>query len=165
MMLLDISPPLLPSLASCHYRIAAFVAYDCAMFCRLFGTQVTPPAPILKALPKIFGHSDKAVRSEGGNLAHALYQFLGTGIDPWLAELKPVQVKELKEVWDEMEKEGRGKGSLRPERLTRQQARDAEQNADAGDEGGAAAAAEEGTSTVSSIFLAMRTTRNRSRTP
>jgi hypothetical protein len=64
-----------------------------------------------------------------------------------------------------MEKEGRGKGSLKPERLTRQQARDAEQNADAGDEGGATAAAEEGTPTVSSIFLAMRTTRNRSRTP
>ncbi|KAF8268872.1 ARM repeat-containing protein [Lactarius quietus] len=112
---------------------------------RLFGTQVTPPAPILKAMPKIFGHSDKTVRSEGGNLAHALYQYLGTGIEPWLAELKPLQVKELKEVWDGMEKEGRGKGSLKPERLTRQQARDAEQNGDAGegDEGGASAAAEE----------------------
>ncbi|KAH9981072.1 armadillo-type protein [Lactifluus volemus] len=97
---------------------------------RLFGTQVTPPAPILKALPKIFGHSDKAVRSEGTNLAHALYQYLGTGIEPWITDLKPVQVKELKEAWESMEKEGRGKGSLKPERMTRQQARDAEQNAD-----------------------------------
>ena len=144
-----------------------FVAYNCTLFCRLFGTQVTPPAPILKAMPKIFGHSDKTVRSEGSNLAHALYQYLGTGIDPWLAELKPVQVKELKEVWDGMEKEGRGKGSLKPERLTRQQARDAEQNADAGEDDGAGASttAEEGTSTVSSIFLTIRTIRNRSRTP
>ncbi len=155
---------------SCHYcsaHIATFVAYTCTMFRRLFGTQVTPPAPILKAMPKIFGHSDKTVRSEGSSLAHALYQYLGAGIEPWLAELKPVQVKELKEVWDEMEKEGRGKGSLKPERLTRQQARDAEQNAGAGegDEGGASATAEEGTSIVSSIFLAMRTTRSRSRTP
>ncbi|KAI0256910.1 armadillo-type protein [Lactifluus subvellereus] len=100
---------------------------------RLFGTQVTPPAPILKVLPKIFGHSDKAVRSEGSNLAHALYQYL------------PVQVKELKEAWDGMEKEGRGKGSLKPERMTRQQARDAEQNAAAGEDdvGGGSAAAEE----------------------
>lgn len=136
------------------------------MFRRLFGTQVTPPAPILKALPKIFGHSDKTVRSEGSNLAHALYQYLGTGIEPWLTELKPVQVKELKEAWDVMEKEGRGKGKLKPERLTRQQARDAEQNADAGegDEGGASAAAEEGTSTVFGTFLTIRTMRNRSRT-
>ncbi|KAH9180770.1 armadillo-type protein [Lactarius sanguifluus] len=107
--------------------------------------SVTPPAPILKTFPKIFGHSDKTVRSEGGNLAHALYQYLGAGIEPWLAELKPVQVKELKEVWDEMDKDGRGKGSLKPERLTRQQARDAEQNAGAGegDEGGASITAEE----------------------
>ena len=147
---------------SCHYcdsHITTFVAYTCTVFRSLFGTQVTPPAPILKALPKIFGHSDKTVRSEGGNLAHALYQYLGTGIEPWLAELKPVQVKELKEVWDGMEKEGRGKGSLKPERLTRQQARDAEQNADPGegDEGGASATAEEGTSTVSGIFLTIRT--------
>jgi cytoskeleton-associated protein 5 len=100
---------------------------------RLFGTQVTPPTPILKVLPKIFGHSDKTVRSEGSSLAHALYQYLGPGIEPWLADLKPVQVKELKEAWDGMEKEGRGKGTLKPERMTRQQARDAEQNAAAGD--------------------------------
>ena len=99
---------------------------------RLFGPQATPPTPILKVLPKIFGHSDKTVRSEGSNLAHALYQYLGAGIEPWLADLKPVQVKELKEAWDGMEQEGRGKGTLKPERMTRQQARDAEQKAASG---------------------------------
>jgi hypothetical protein len=121
-----------------------------AMSPRLFGTQVTPPTPILKVLPKIFGHSDKSVRSEGSSLAHALYQYLGPGIEPWLADLKPVQVKELKEVWDGMEKEGRGKGTLKPERMTRQQARDAEQNAAAGDGDvrDGSAAAEEGASTI-----------------
>ncbi|KAI9446224.1 armadillo-type protein [Lactarius indigo] len=85
-------------------EISPFVAYTCIMLRRLFGTQVTPPAPILKTLPKIFGHSDKTVRSEGGNLAHALYQYLGACQNG----------------------------------LTRQQARDAEQNA-----GGADATAEE----------------------
>lgn len=119
------------------------------MSSRLFGTHVTPPTPILKVLPKIFGHSDKTVRSEGSNLAHALYQYLGPGIEPWLADLKPVQVKELKEAWDSMEKEGRGKGTLKPERMTRKQARDAEQNAAAGDgDAGDSAAAEEGASTI-----------------
>jgi len=117
---------------------------------RLFGTQVTPPTPILKVLPKIFGHSDKTVRFEGSSLAHALYQYLGPGIEPWLADLKPVQVKELKEAWDGMEKEGRGKGTLKPERMTRQQARDAEQNAAAGvgDAKDGSAAAEEGALTI-----------------
>ena len=137
------------------------------IFCRLFGTQVTPPAPILKVLPKIFGHSDKAVRSEGSNLAHALYQYLGTGIESWLADLKPVQVKELKEAWDGMEKEGRGKGSLKPERMTRQQARDAEQNGAAGegDAGDGSAAAEEGASTILIDSQRVRTIRNRSYIP
>lgn len=87
---------------------------------------MTPPPPILKALPKIFSHSDKTVRAEGTLLAHALYQCVGHAIEPWLADLKPVQVKELKEAFEGMEKEGKGKGSLKPERLTRAQAREAE---------------------------------------
>lgn len=59
-------------------------------------------------------------------MTRALYQNLGPGIEPWLADLKPVQVKELKEGFEEMEKDGKGKGSLKPERLTRAQAREVE---------------------------------------
>jgi cytoskeleton-associated protein 5 len=87
---------------------------------------VTPPPPILKALPKIFSHNDKAVRAEGTSLTLALYQCIGPAIEPWLADLKPVQVKELKEAFDLLEKDGRGKGSFKQERLTREQAREAE---------------------------------------
>ncbi|KAI8998718.1 ARM repeat-containing protein [Trametes punicea] len=99
---------------------------------RQFGTSVAPPAQVLKALPKIFAHSDKTVRAEGTQLAHVLYQYIGPGIEPWLADLKPVQVKELKEAFEELEKEGKGKGSLKPERLTRAGAREAEAAAEAG---------------------------------
>jgi cytoskeleton-associated protein 5 len=147
--------PLLRLIFACSLTVS--------LVCSLFGTQVTPPAPILKALPKIFGHSDKAVRSEGTNLAHALYQYLGTGIEPWITDLKPVQVKELKEAWESMEKEGRGKGSLKPERMTRQQARDAEQNADSGaGDAGDGSAAVEGASTILIVYLNVRIMRNRS---
>lgn len=97
---------------------------------RIFGIQTTPPPPILKALPKIFGHSDKTVRAEGTHLAHTLYQYIGPGIDPWLADLKPVQVKELKEAFEAMDTSGAGKGTLKPERLTRAQAREAEAHVD-----------------------------------
>lgn len=93
---------------------------------------MTPPAPVLKALPKIFAHADKNVRAEGTQLTHALYQYIGPAIDPWLAELKPVQVKELQETFEGMEKEGKGKGTLKAGRLTREQQREAEANADAG---------------------------------
>lgn len=103
-----------------------------------FGTQAVPPPSVLKPLPKIFSHSDKTVRAEGTQLTHALYQFLGPGIEPFLSDLKPVQVKELKEAWETMEKEGKGKGTLKPQRLTRTAAREAAEKAeaaDAGDEG------------------------------
>lgn len=83
---------------------------------------------MLKALPKIFAHTDKTVRAEGTQLTHALYQYLGPGIESWLADLKPVQVKELKEAFEGMEKDGKGKGTLKPERLTRAAAREAEAN-------------------------------------
>lgn len=104
---------------------------------------MVPPAPILKALPKIFGHTDKTVRAEGSSLTHILYQYLGAGIEPWLADLKPVQVKELKEAWEAMEKDGQGKGSVKPARMTRKQAQEMEENAGAANED--TAAVEEGT--------------------
>ena len=94
------------------------------MLSRVFGTQVVPTPPILKVLPKIFAHSDKTVRAEGSNLATTLYQYIGPGIEPWLADLKPVQVKELKDSFDALEQEGKGHKSLKPDRLTRAHARE-----------------------------------------
>ena len=88
--------------------------------------QVVPPAPVLKSLPKIFSHSDKVVRAEGACLTQVLYSYIGPAIEPWLGDLKPVQVKELKESFDGMEVEGKGRGTLKPGRLTRQQAREAD---------------------------------------
>ena len=102
-----------------------------------------PPSPILKALPKIFGHTDKTVRAEGTALAQNLYQCIGAGIEPFLNDLKPVQVKELHEAFEAMEKDGKGKGSFKAERLTRRQARDAEQMAASGDDALVAAEEEE----------------------
>jgi cytoskeleton-associated protein 5 len=101
---------------------------DNLLIARVFGTQVTPAPPVLKAIPKIFSHSDKAVRTEGTLLTHVLYNYLGPAIEPWLADLKPVQVKELKESFEIMETEGKGKGSLKPARLTRAQAREVEES-------------------------------------
>lgn len=109
-----------------------------------YGIQVTPPAPILKSLPKIFAHTDKTVRAEGSNLTHSLYQYLGAGIEPFLSDLKPVQVRELREAWEGMEKDGQGKGSLKPTRYTRKQAQEMEEAAAAG-EAADAPAQEDGT--------------------
>ncbi|THH12641.1 hypothetical protein EW146_g7506 [Bondarzewia mesenterica] len=126
---------ILPGLGAKQPKVVAGAVNALKEIVRQFGTQVTPPTAILKSLPKIFGHSDKTVRAEGTNLTHVLYQYLGAGIEPWLSDLKPVQVKELKEVWEAMEKDGKGKGTLKPERMTRQQARDAEAVEAAGGDG------------------------------
>ncbi|KAH8117420.1 microtubule associated protein [Phellopilus nigrolimitatus] len=101
---------------------------------KTFGMQVTPPPPVLKALPKVFAHTDKTVRAEGTLLAQILYQYIGPAIEPWLADLKPVQVKELKESFDKMDSEGQGKGTLKVERFTRAQAREMESGVDVEEE-------------------------------
>lgn len=59
---------------------------------RGFGPQTLNPKPILKAIPKIFAHADNSVRAEGFKLVVELRRWLGVAIDPFLSELKPVQV-------------------------------------------------------------------------
>ncbi|KAI0341693.1 ARM repeat-containing protein [Trametopsis cervina] len=132
---------LLPGLAAKQPKTVAGCVVALKEVVKLFGTSTVPPAPVLKALPKIFAHTDKTVRAEGTQLTHALYQYIGPGIETFLGDLKPVQVKELKEAFEGLEKEGKGKGSLKPERLTRAGVRAAEAydaTADAGDSGGQA---------------------------
>ncbi|EGN92471.1 hypothetical protein SERLA73DRAFT_172906 [Serpula lacrymans var. lacrymans S7.3] len=121
-----VAADILPGLNAKQPKAVAACVLAIKEIIRNFGTHVTPPGPVLKALPKIFSHADKTVRAEGTQLIHVFYQYIGAGIEPFLADLKPVQVKELQEAFDGMEKEGKGKGSLKPARLTRQQARDAE---------------------------------------
>lgn len=122
-----------------------------------FGIQVAPPPTILKTLPKIFGHSDKTVRAEGTTLTHTLYQYIGPAIESFLGDLKPVQVKELKEAFEGLEKDGKGKGSVKPERLTRAQARDAEaQAATAEDDGGEDAPGDAGKYIVFACFMELQ---------
>ncbi|ORY06720.1 ARM repeat-containing protein [Basidiobolus meristosporus CBS 931.73] len=72
---------------------------------RSFGCKSVNPKPILKALPKAFAHTDKNVRAEGTQLAVELYKWLGDALHPCLAELKPVQIKELNEAFEQLPKE------------------------------------------------------------
>lgn len=95
--------------------------------------------PILKALAKIFAHSDKNVRAEGTALTTALYRYLGPALIPALADLKPVQMAELQKSFDAMDADGQGAGSGKPTRWTRkaQKEREAAEASGGGDEGSA----------------------------
>ncbi|CAE6427811.1 unnamed protein product [Rhizoctonia solani] len=108
-----------------------------------YGPKVVPPKMVLKNLPKIFGHTDKNVRAEGTGLTQALYTYLGPALQPFLSELKPVQIKELTEGFEALDKESKGQGTGAQTRWTKAQARErqaaaerAEEAEEAGGDGG-----------------------------
>src|SRR5271170_3152449 len=83
---------------------------------RQFGTRTVNPKPALKQLPKLFAHSDKTVRAEASTFAVILYGWLGDAIRPSLADLKPLQLKELDEAFATVEP-----GKATPTRFLRSQ--------------------------------------------
>ncbi|CAG8440367.1 2083_t:CDS:10, partial [Acaulospora morrowiae] len=95
---------------------------------RCYGAKTVNVKPILKILPKIFGHTDKNVRAEGTQLVIELYKWLGPAINSYLSELKPVQVKELNEAFEKLPQE-----KPKQERLLRSQQAAAEAAAEAGE--------------------------------
>jgi cytoskeleton-associated protein 5 len=98
-----------------------------------YGPKVIPPKLILKNLPKIFAHADKSVRAEGTGLTQALYTYLGQALQPFLSELKPVQIKELNEGFEALDKASKGQGTGAQTRWTKAQVRErqaAEERAD-----------------------------------
>lgn len=83
-----------------------------------FGCKIVDPKPVLKALPKVFGHADKNVRAEAQNLTVELYRWLREAIKPlFWGELKPVQQQDLEKLFDNVKQEPAPK----QERLTRAQ--------------------------------------------
>ncbi|KAG8914017.1 Microtubule-associated protein, microtubule dynamics during spindle orientation [Tulasnella sp. 408] len=129
---------ILPGLSAKQPKIVSGTVTALNEAFKAFGIKVIPPKEALKTLPKIFGHSDKTVRAEGNALVQSLYTFLGQGIQPFLSELKPVQVKELNEAFAKMDEASTGQGSGKPTRLTRAQEREREAAELAGGSGEAA---------------------------
>ncbi|KAF8136324.1 hypothetical protein EV363DRAFT_1395442 [Boletus edulis] len=98
---------------------------------------------VLRRYPRFLHMQTRTSALRARNSLIHYIKYIGPAIDPWLAELKPVQVKELQETFESMEKEGKGKGTLKAERLTREHQREAEARADAavdGDDADAGAA-------------------------
>ncbi|KAI9004872.1 armadillo-type protein [Phycomyces nitens] len=92
---------------------------------RTFGVKKVSPKPILKAIPKLFGHTDKNVRAEASALVVELFRWIGAAINTYLADLKPVQVKELEESFTKIPA-----GKAVPERLIRSEQAAAEEAAE-----------------------------------
>lgn len=100
-----------------------------------YGCKVVEPKPIVKLLPKVFGHADKNVRAQAQNLTVELYRWLREAMKPlFWGELKEVQQKDLDKLFEPVKAEPPAK----QERLLRSQQAAQEQAAAAGgDDGGA----------------------------
>ncbi|QGA16210.1 hypothetical protein EYB26_003877 [Talaromyces marneffei] len=97
--------------------IAAGLAAITAIY-HNYGCKIVDPKPVLKILPKVFGHADKNVRAEAQNLTVELYRWLKEAMKPvFWAELKPVQQQDLDKLFEKVKEEAPPK----QERLTRAQ--------------------------------------------
>jgi hypothetical protein len=97
--------------------IAATLAAVTAIF-HNYGCKTVDPKPILKLLPKAFGHADKNVRAEATNLAVELYRWLREAMKPMFwGDLKPTQQTDMEAQFEKVKSEPMPKA----ERLLRSQ--------------------------------------------
>ncbi|KAK2757659.1 Microtubule-associated protein, microtubule dynamics during spindle orientation [Arachnomyces sp. PD_36] len=97
--------------------IAAALATLTAIF-HNFGCKVVDFKPVLKVLPKVFGHADKNVRAEAQNLTVEFYRWLKDAMKPvFWGDLKPVQQQDLEKLFEKVKEDPPPK----QERFTRAQ--------------------------------------------
>ena len=109
---------LLPSLGNKQPKVIAAALASLTTIIHAYGIKVVDPKPILKALPKVFGHADKNVRVEASNLAVELYRWLREAMKVlFWNELKPVQQQDLEKLFEGVKQEPTPK----QERLLRSQ--------------------------------------------
>ncbi|KAI1084282.1 armadillo-type protein [Whalleya microplaca] len=107
---IDVAPPviedILPGVSAKQPKvIAAALAALTAIF-HNYGCKIVDPKPVLKVLPKAFGHADKNVRAEATNLAVELYRWLRDAMKPMFwGDLKPTQQTDLEAQFEKIKAE------------------------------------------------------------
>ncbi|KAG6990928.1 hypothetical protein G7Y79_00060g092320 [Physcia stellaris] len=107
---LDKSDPviedLLPSLSHKQPKIIAATLAAMTAIYHAYGVKIVDPKPVLKQLPKAFGHADKNVRAEASNLAVELYRWLREAMKTlFWNDLKPVQQQDLEKLFESVKQE------------------------------------------------------------
>ncbi|KAF8422561.1 armadillo-type protein [Tirmania nivea] len=97
---------LLPFLSHKMPKVVAATVQALFQIYSVFGARTVDPKPVLKTLPKLFGHADKTVRAETTVLCVELYKWLKDAIKPmFFNDLKPVQQKELEDAFEKIKGE------------------------------------------------------------
>ncbi|CAG8981394.1 hypothetical protein HYALB_00009606, partial [Hymenoscyphus albidus] len=109
---------LLPALSHKQPKIIAATLAALTAIIHNYGCKTVDPKPILKVLPKPFGHADKNVRAEATNLAIELYRWLREAMKPMFwGDLKPTQQTDMEAHFEKIKAEPMPK----QERLLRSQ--------------------------------------------
>ncbi|KAL9612564.1 MAG: hypothetical protein Q9167_002861 [Letrouitia subvulpina] len=109
---------LLPALNNKQPKIIAATLAALTAIVHAYGVKIVDPKPILKNLPKVFGHADKNVRAEAQTLAVELYRWLREAMKTlFWGDLKPVQQQDLEKLFEGVKQESPPK----QERLLRSQ--------------------------------------------
>lgn len=87
---------LLPALSNKQPKVVAATLAALTAVIHNYGCKTVDPKPILKILPKAFGHADKNVRAEATNLAVEFYRWLREAMKPMFwGDLKPTQQADM----------------------------------------------------------------------
>lgn len=132
---LDVAGPvveeIVPALSHKLPKIVAAALDALVQIYHAYGCKVVDPKPVLKLLPKAFGHADKNVRAQATNLAVEFYRWLRDAMKPMFwNDLKPTQQSDLEAQFEKVKAEGAPK----QERLLRSQQAAMERAPAGGDE-------------------------------
>ncbi|KAH8165318.1 hypothetical protein CIB48_g2920 [Xylaria polymorpha] len=119
---LDVAAPvvedILPAVSAKQPKVIAAALAALTTIFHNYGCKVADPKPVLKILPKAFGHADKNVRAEATNLAVEFYRWLRDAMKPMFwGDLKPTQQTDLEAHFEKIKAEP----APRQERLLRSQ--------------------------------------------
>ncbi|TID14618.1 ARM repeat-containing protein [Venturia nashicola] len=97
---------LLPMLSHKQPKIIAATLAALNQIYHAYGVKTVEPKPVLKMLPKMYGHADKNVRAEASNLTVELYRWLREAMKPlFWNDLKPVQQTDLEKLFEKVKDE------------------------------------------------------------
>ncbi|KAI9730779.1 MAG: Microtubule-associated protein, microtubule dynamics during spindle orientation [Claussenomyces sp. TS43310] len=107
---LDIAAPvieeILPAASNKQPKVVAATLAALTAIYHNYGCKTVDPKPVLKILPKAFGHADKNVRAEATNLAVEFYRWLREAMKPMFwNDLKPTQQTDLEAQFEKIKAE------------------------------------------------------------
>ncbi|KAF7934384.1 uncharacterized protein EAE98_000905 [Botrytis deweyae] len=107
---LDVAAPvieeLLPALSHKQPKIVAATVTAITAIYHEYGCKTVDPKPVLKVLPKPFGHADKNVRAEATKLAIEFYRWLREAMKPMFwGDLKPTQQTDMEAQFEQIKGE------------------------------------------------------------